>query len=38
VALVKRTVLAYGPLEQVFTKELVSETFDGIIHHIQFKN
>ncbi len=38
VALVKRTVLAYGPTKEVFTKELVSQTFDGIIHNIKFEN
>jgi ABC-type Mn2+/Zn2+ transport system ATPase subunit len=36
VALVKRTVLAYGKTEDVFTRELISETFDGIVHHVQF--
>lgn len=38
VALVKKTVLAYGPLEEVFTRELVSQTFDGIVHNIKFAN
>lgn len=38
VALVKRTVIAYGPIDEVFTKELVSQTFDGAMHHINFKN
>lgn len=36
VALVKKTVLAYGKTEDCFTRELVSETFDGIVHHVQF--
>ena len=38
VALVKRTVLAYGPTKKVFTRELVSQTFDGIVHNIKFEN
>lgn len=38
VALVKHTVLAYGPTKEVFTKDLVNKTFDGIIHHIKFEN
>jgi len=36
VALVKGTVIAYGPTSEVFTKELVSKTFDGILHHVKF--
>lgn len=36
VALVKKTVLAYGKTEDCFTRELVSETFDGIVHHVKF--
>lgn len=36
VALIKYTVLAHGPTKQVFTKELVSKTFDGLLHHIKF--
>ncbi len=36
VALVKKTVIAYGPTKEVFTKELVSQTFDGIVHNINF--
>lgn len=36
VALVKKTVVAYGPTAEVFTKELVSQTFDGIVHNIKF--
>ena len=36
VALVRHTVLAYGPTKEVFTKELVSQTFDGIMHNIKF--
>lgn len=38
VALVKHTVLAYGPTKEVFTRDLVTQTFDGIIHHIKFEN
>ncbi len=38
VALVKRTVIAYGPTKEVFTKELVSQTFDGLLHRINFEN
>ena len=36
VALIKYTVVAYGPTKQVFTKDLVSKTFDGLLHHIKF--
>lgn len=36
VALVKGTVIAHGPIKEVFTKELVSKTFDGLLHHIKF--
>jgi ABC-type Mn2+/Zn2+ transport system ATPase subunit len=37
VVLVKNTVIAYGPTEEVFTHDLVSQTFDGAIHRINFK-
>ncbi len=37
VALVKNEIIAYGPTDEVFTQDLVSQTFDGAIHHIQFK-
>lgn len=37
VALVKHTVLAYGPTREVFTRDLVSQTFDGIMHNIKFE-
>lgn len=37
VALVKKTVVAYGPTAEVFTRDLVSKTFDGEMHHINFK-
>lgn len=36
VALVKYGVIAHGPTKEVFTKELVSKTFDGLLHHIKF--
>lgn len=36
VALVKGTVIAHGPTKEVFTKDLVSKTFDGLLHHIKF--
>lgn len=36
VALVRYTVVAYGPTGEVFTKELVSKTFDGLIQNITF--
>ena len=36
VALVKHTVIANGPTKEVFTKDLVSQTFDGLLHHISF--
>ncbi len=36
VALVKKTVIAYGPTKEVFTEELVTQTFDGLIHNIKF--
>ncbi|MCB9810640.1 MAG: metal ABC transporter ATP-binding protein [Candidatus Nomurabacteria bacterium] len=37
VALIKHTVLAYGPTKEVFTKDLITKTFDGLIHHIKFE-
>lgn len=36
VALIKYTVIAHGPTREVFTKELVSKTFDGLLHNIKF--
>jgi manganese/iron transport system ATP-binding protein len=36
VALIKKTVLAYGPTADVFTHDLVSQAFDGIVHRIRF--
>jgi manganese/iron transport system ATP-binding protein len=37
-ALVKRTVVAYGPTKEVFTRELVSQTFDGVLHRVKFED
>lgn len=34
VALIKHTVLAAGPTEDVFTPENISKTFDGMIHRL----
>lgn len=36
VALIKYTVVAHGPTKEVFNEELVSKTFDGLLHHIKF--
>lgn len=36
VALVKHTVIAHGPTKDVFTKELVEKTFDGLLHNLSF--
>lgn len=36
VALVKHTVIAHGPTKEVFTRKLVEETFDGLLHHVSF--
>ncbi|MCD5381521.1 MAG: metal ABC transporter ATP-binding protein [Candidatus Pacebacteria bacterium] len=36
VALIRYTVVAHGPTKEVFTKELVSKTFDGLLHNIKF--
>lgn len=36
VALIKHTVIANGPTKEVFTKDLVSQTFDGVLHHLSF--
>ncbi len=37
VALVKSTVIAFGPTQEVFTRALVEKTFDGTLNHITFK-
>lgn len=36
VALIKHTVIGFGPTKEVFTKELVSQTFDGLLQNIKF--
>lgn len=36
VALVRKTVLAYGPTSDVFTEDLLSQTFDGLLNNIRF--
>ncbi|MCA9355566.1 metal ABC transporter ATP-binding protein [Candidatus Kaiserbacteria bacterium] len=37
VALIKHTVIANGPTKEVFTKDLVAKTFDGLLHHLSFE-
>lgn len=36
VALIKGTVIGFGATKDVFTRELVEKTFDGILHHVKF--
>lgn len=36
VALVKSTIIGFGPTKEVFTRELVEKTFDGILNHVKF--
>ena len=36
VALVKSTIIGFGPIKEVFTRELVEKTFDGILNHVKF--
>jgi ABC-type Mn2+/Zn2+ transport system ATPase subunit len=36
VALIKHEVVAYGPTKEVFTKKLVEQTFDGLLHNLSF--
>jgi manganese/iron transport system ATP-binding protein len=36
VALVKSTIIGYGPTKEVFTKDLVEKTFDGVLNHVKF--
>jgi ABC-type Mn2+/Zn2+ transport system ATPase subunit len=36
VALIKFGIVAHGPTKEVFTEELVSKTFDGLLHNIKF--
>lgn len=37
VALIKHTVIGFGPTKETFTKELVSKTFDGLLQNIKFE-
>lgn len=36
VALVKSTIIGFGPTKEVFTRELVEKTFDGVLNHVTF--
>ena len=36
VALVKSTIIAFGPTREVFTRQLVEKTFDGTLNHVTF--
>lgn len=36
IALIKQTVLAYGPTDEIFRRDLVEKTFDGLVHRVQF--
>lgn len=36
VILVKSTIIASGPTKEVFTRELVEQTFDGSLNHVKF--
>jgi ABC-type Mn2+/Zn2+ transport system ATPase subunit len=36
VALVKSTIIGFGPTKQVFVRELVEKTFDGTLNHVTF--
>jgi manganese/iron transport system ATP-binding protein len=36
VALVKSTIIGFGPTKEVFTRELVEKTFDGSLNHVTF--
>ncbi len=36
VALINRTVLAYGPLETTFTSENISQAYGGVFNHLVF--
>jgi ABC-type Mn2+/Zn2+ transport system ATPase subunit len=38
VALIKKTVVAYGPTAEVFTRDNVAQTFDGAMHRIKFSS
>ena len=36
VALVKSTIIGFGPTKEVFTRTLVEKTFDGTLNHVTF--
>lgn len=36
VALVKSTIIGFGPTKEIFTRELVEKTFDGTLNHVTF--
>jgi manganese/iron transport system ATP-binding protein len=36
VALVKSTIVGFGPTKEVFTRALVEKTFDGTLNHVTF--
>jgi ABC-type Mn2+/Zn2+ transport system ATPase subunit len=36
VALVKSTIISFGPTKEIFTRELVEQTFDGSLNHVKF--
>lgn len=36
VALVKSTIIGFGPTKEVFTRDLVEKTFDGSLNHVTF--
>ncbi|MEN9920459.1 MAG: Mn+2/Fe+2 transporter ATPase subunit SitB [Candidatus Parcubacteria bacterium] len=36
VALVKSTIIGFGPTKEIFTRELVEKTFDGSLNHVHF--
>ncbi len=36
VALVKSTIIGFGPTKEIFKSELVEKTFDGILNHVKF--
>ena len=36
VALVKSTIIGFGPTKKVFVRELVEKTFDGTLNHVTF--
>lgn len=38
VVLINRTVLAFGPTEEVFTQDNLARAFGGVLRHFQFNN